>query len=821
MRAPLSWLRDYVDLPEGESARSVAERLVRIGLEVESVISPAAQVNGPLLIGEVLAYEEEEHSNGKTIRWCTVSTGEAEPHGIVCGAFNFAVGDRVVVALPGTVLPGGFAIAARKTYGHVSDGMICSARELGIGDDHTGIIVLRPDAVAGSDAIAELGLDDEILDIAVTPDRGYCLSIRGIARELATAYDVAFHDPADVEVVGTGEGFSLNIEDPTGCDRFVALSVQGVDPSRPSPDWLTRRVRAAGMRPISLVVDLTNYVMLELGQPLHAYDATRLSGTLGVRRAQAGEKLETLDGVTRTLDPADLVIVDGSGVIGLAGVMGGASTEISAATSDVILEAAHFDPATIAGTARRHKLPSEASRRFERGVDPELAPYAASRAAALLAEHGGATVGGRSDSSTVQRLTPITIAPTLPGRVSGVELSVDDVVNRLTAVGCTVEADDALTVTPPSWRPDLTDPYDLVEEVVRLTGYDTVPSVLPRVPPGRGLTWRQRLRRRLGAALASQGYVEAPTYPFVSPAVFDAFGLAADDPRRRALRLANPLSEEEPFLRTSLLPGLLAALKRNVGRGLPDIALFETGLVVRPRDDAPPPPRLGVDGPPTADELATIAAALPDQPERVAAVLSGNREPQGWWGEGRPALWADAVEAARTVAWTAGVTLTVRPDQHAPWHPGRCAELLVDGRTVGHAGELHPRVIAALELPARTCAMELDLDLLMPAEPAPVMASRISAFPAATQDVALVVDRDVPAADVEAALRDGAGELLEALRLFDVYEGPQVGEGKRSLAFAMRFRAPDRTLTVEETTAARDAAVTEAARRTGAELRGS
>jgi phenylalanyl-tRNA synthetase beta chain len=285
--------------------------------------------------------------------------------------------------------------------------------------------------------------------------------------------------------------------------------------------------------------------------------------------------------------------------------------------------------------------------------------------------------------------------------------------------------------------------------------------------------------------------------------------------------LANPLSDEEPLLRTTLLPGLLAALRRNVSRGFHDLALFETGLVFRPRPGAPVPPRLGVDRPPTADELAAIAAGLPDQPERVAIVLAGSREPAGWWGKGRPSLWADAVEAARTIAWVAGVDLVVRRHLHAPWHPGRCAELVVEGRTVGHAGELHPRVIAALEVPERTCAMELDLDLMLPAPPPLVIAPRISTFPPALQDVALVVDRNVPAADVEAALRDGAGELLESIRLFDVYEGPQVDEGKRSLAYALRFRAPDRTLTVEETTALRDAAVAEAARRTGAELRGT
>ena len=822
MRAPLSWLREYAAIPAEEPARSVADRLVSAGFEVEAVDIPASHVTGPLVVGDVLSYDDEEHPNGKTIRWCQVATGSAEPRGIVCGARNFDVGDHVVVALPGTVLPGGFEISARKTYGHVSDGMICSSRELGIGDDHTGILVLSPDTKVGSDAVEALALDDAVFDIAVTPDRGYCLSIRGLARELATAYGVAFRDPADVDPPAEN-GPAPVVDDPAGCDRFVAVAIDGVDPNRPTPAWMARRLHAAGMRPISLVVDVTNYVMLEAGQPLHAYDTTRLRGVIGVRRARAGEELQTLDGVTRTLDSEDLVIVDDTGVIGLAGVMGGASTEISAETTSILLEAAHFEPRSISRTARRHKLGSEASRRFERGVDPDLAPHAAARAADLLIEHGGAGVIGRGETVFPAARPTIDIAVTLPARVVGSDIDAGTVVRHLAAVGCAVsesgQASGQLSVRPPSWRPDLTDPFDLVEEVVRLHGYDTVPSVLPRVPPGRGLTPRQRLRRRLGAALAASGYVESPSYPFLGVSAFDALGFAGDDPRRVALALANPISDEEPLLRTTLLPGLLYALRRNIGRGLTDVALFETGFVVRPVAAPPTPPRPGVHGPPSADELAGLHAALPAQPERVAVVIAGMVERPGWWGSGRPAEWADAVEAARVVAWSAGVELAVRADEHDPWHPGRCAALYVDNRVIGHAGELHPRVIANLELPERTCAMELELDLLLPEEPPPVMAPAVSAYPPATQDVALVVDRSVPAAAVTDALRDGAGELLEAIRLFDVYEGPQVGADKKSLAFALRFRAPDRTLTSDEASAARAAAVAEATRRTGAQLR--
>jgi phenylalanyl-tRNA synthetase beta chain len=818
MRAPLSWLREYADLPADADPREIAARWVAGGFEVEGIDIPASHITGPLLVGEVVSYDEEEHSNGKTIRWCQVTTGAGEPRGIVCGARNFSVGDHVVVALPGAVLPGGFEIGARKTYGHVSDGMICSQRELGLGDDHTGILVLSPDTEVGADAVRAFGLDDPIFDLAIGPDRGYCLSIRGLARELATSYGVAFSDPAAVAPPAEG-GTPPRIEDPSGCDRFVVLDIRGIDTTRATPSWMAARLAACGMRSISLVVDVTNYVMLELGQPLHAYDAGLVRGVLGVRRGRDGEKVETLDGVTRDIDPDDLVIVDDSGVIGLAGVMGGASTEINPATTDILLEAAHFEPTSIARSARRHKLGSEASRRFERGVDTALPPHAAARAAELLVEFGAASLGGRAESSVAIDVPAIAMHVALPTRVTGITVTADEVLGYLTAVGCTVRGDEELSVTPPTWRPDLTDPFDLVEEVARLHGYDNVPSLLPSIPPGRGLTARQRFRRRLGTALAGRGLVETPTYPFVSPAIFDALGLPADDPRRTALTLANPMSEEEPLLRTTLLPGLLGALRRNVGRGLSDLALFETGLVFRPDPAAPAPPRLGVSRRPSGDELSAIFRAIPAQPERVAAVLAGHREQHGWWGSGRMANWADSVEVAHTVAWAAGVSIEVRADEHAPWHPGRCAALYVGDRLVGHAGELHPRVVAALDLPERTCAMELDLDLLLAELPPPVTAPVLSAYPPATLDVALVVDAAVPAGEVAAALRSGAGELLEAIRLFDVYEGPQLGEGKKSLAFALRFRAPDRTMTTEEATAARDAAVAEAALRTGAQLR--
>ncbi|MEU9353830.1 phenylalanine--tRNA ligase subunit beta [Streptomyces griseoloalbus] len=837
MRVPLSWLREYVDLPATETGRDVQAKLISAGLEVETVEHLGADLKGPLVVGQVLTIEELEGFK-KPIRFCTVDVGRAngtgEPQEIVCGARNFAVGDKVVVVLPGATLPGGFSIAARKTYGKVSHGMICSTDELGMGDDGThGIIVLPPETEVGRDAIELLELVDEVLDIAVTANRGDCLSIRGVAREAAIAYGLPLRDPALLDVPGPNAfGYPVKVSDPAGCDRFTARTVTGLSPEARSPIWLQRRLQKVGMRPISLAVDVTNYVMMELGQPLHAYDRGLVQGTIGVRRAEEGEKIVTLDGVERTLHAEDLVITDDRGPIGLAGVMGGANTEIADhhasenPTADVVIEAAHFDAVSIARTARRHKLSSEASRRFERGVDPQAAAAAAQRTVDLLV----LLAGGTAEAGVTEVIAPsaphtITLPADHPDKVAGVTYGRETVVRRLQEVGCDVYGQDELIVTVPSWRPDLTDPNDLAEEVIRLEGYENLPSTLPRPPAGRGLTTRQRLHRRVGRALAGAGYVEALNYPFVSEQVFDQLGLEADDPARRVVKLVNPLSDEEPALRTSLLPGLLGALRRNDGRGSHDLALFETGLVFHPRDERKVAANLPVDRRPSEADLAALDAALPDQPRHVAVVLAGAREQAGWWGKGRPGDWADAVEAARTVAREAGAELGVRKGQYGPWHPGRCAELTVtvDGaeRVIGHAGELHPRVLKALGLPARSCAMELDLDAVERVGHDTPQAPGISTFPVATQDVALVVDAFVPASDVEAALREGAGALLESIRLFDVYENAeQLGEGRKSLAYALRFRASDRTLTVDEASAARETAVALAGERTGAVLRG-
>ena len=880
MRAALSWLLQAAGLDPGADPAEVARRLTGAGLEVES-IDPVGQDIQGVVVAEVTSIEELTGFK-KPIRYCQVSTGEGEPHWVICGAVNFAAGDRVPLALPGARLPGGFEIGARKAYGRMSEGMICSAAELGIGDDHAGILVLPPDAPLGGDFVAYAGLADHVLDIAVTPDRGYALSVRGVARELAISYQVRFADPADRDLPDgyaseSGQVHPASIEDPTACDRFVLRELHGFNPAAATPLPIRVRLARAGLRSVSLAVDVTNYLMLELGQPLHAFDADKLDGPIVVRRARPGERLETLDHIVRELDPDDIVIADSSGAISMAGTMGGLATEISGSSSNLVIEAAHFDARGTARMSRRHKLFSEASYRFERGVDRELPLRASAKAVTLLAALGGGTVlpGCTHASAEVPQMS-ITMPVDYPDSVAGMVYGRDAVLSRLHDVGCQVtetagpppetqqagaaagpggpggpsprggparyqrpehgkhdRSKQLLAVFPPSWRPDLNYPWDLAEEVIRLEGYENIPVRTSRAAAGRGLTGRQRLRRGTGRALAWAGYVEVISNPFSSSADHDRLLLPAGDPRRRAPAIANPLSDSEPLLRTTLLPGLLRVLLRNLGRGFGDIGLFETGRVFLEHPGGPrTAPILRVDRGPTVGEVASLEAALPDQPLHIAAVLAGERELSGWWGRGRPAGWADAIEAARQVLGDSRVPFDIRAAGEPPWHPGRCAAIFIRSEEgsdwlAGYAGELHPRVISAFGLPPRTAAMELDLSAIETAAAArgPVVAPQISGYPPATQDVALVVAEAVPAADVAAALAAGVQAsdyqgLLEEIRLFDVYTGEQAGPGRKSLAYTLRFRASDRTLTVEETTAARDAAVAEAVRRVGALLRG-
>ena len=747
--------------------------------------------------------------------------------------------------------------------------MICSARELGLGEDHDGIIVLpkyfpdREIPAVGTDIVSWLGLGEEVLEINVTPDRGYCFSMRGIAREYSHSTGAAFRDPGAPGVVAAeppaanAEGFPVVFADDApirgrvGVDRFVGRVVRGTNPAAPTPRWMVERLEAAGMRSLSLPVDITNYVMLDLGQPMHAYDLGALAAPIVVRRARAGETLVTLDEEKRELDVQDLLITDspegeGSRIIGIAGVMGGAYSEVEAGTTDILFEAAHFDSVSIARSARRHKLHSESSKRFERGVDPALPAVAAQRAVELLVEYGGGTVDeGVTDVDQRPAATVISLPVGEAERLTGVAHSPERIAELLTTVGCTVEgpSDGVFTVTAPSWRPDLTLAADLVEEIARLDGYDKIPVILPMAPAGHGLTPAQKARRLAASALAHGGLVEVESYPFVSD-TWDRQGIPAGDPRRDALRLRNPMADDAPWLRTSVLDTLLDVAGRNVSRSNADVAVFEVAKVARPAGTVPAG-LPGAETRPSDEVLAALEAGIPAQPWHIGGVLTGAAEAAGVLSTPRAYDWADALEYVRRVASGLGVRVEVTrawmdrvpahkgapmpapatdPADVAPFHPGRVARVFVRaGRElvdVALAGELSPAACRAFGLPARSCAFEIDMDALIAHMATdPIQVKGVSTFPLAKEDIALVVPADIPASRVEQIVRQGAGQLAESVTLFDIYEGDQVPEGYRSLAFALRLRAADHTLTAKESEAVRKQVVTKAAKVLGASLR--
>ncbi|MDA8551983.1 phenylalanine--tRNA ligase subunit beta [Aquiluna sp.] len=821
MKVPLSWLAEYVELPKDATPHDVMEQLVRVGLEEESAIG--GEITGPVVVGKVLEFVEEEQSNGKTIRWCQVQIGPKpeDVRGIVCGARNFEVGDKVVVTLPGAVLPGGFEIAARKTYGHISDGMIASAKELSLSDDHDGIlrlVTLGLDPQLGSDALELLGLNEAAAEVNVTPDRGYCFSIRGIAREYSHATSSKFTDPASLVTPAKVSGFDLKVADSApvhgtaGCSNFLLVGVEGIDATSPTPSWMANRLKLAGMRSISIAVDITNYVMLEMGQPLHAYDLDRLTGGIEVRRAKKGEKITTLDDKERILHEEDLLITDESGPIGIAGVMGGASTEVTDSTTKILLEAAIFDPISIARSARRHKLPSEASRRFERGVDHKVSTYAAARAAQLLVELAGGKLSGLgAEHVTESAAVKISMDASFPSALVGYEYEEKEVVAALEMIGCKVSGKGSLEVEVPSWRPDLRHKTDLAEEVARLVGYDKIPATIPVAPPGRGLTRKQQLRRKVLGTLVGSGFVEVLNYPFYSPEQNSWFSSS------KTIELENPIQSEAGQLRKELLPGLLQAASRNVSRANSNLAIVEEGSAFMSGGTAVTSLPVGNERP-SDKVLASLNASIPSQPRKLAGVVLGDWVPQQPGQAAIEAGYQQAISALFSALGSIGVEAGLSQVEVMGLHPGRGAKVSVSGKEVGIAGELHPDIADELHLPGRVGVFEVELSAIYDLSPELITASEIGVMPAATQDLSLVVGLDVSAADLVETIEEGAGELLESISLVDDWRSETLGQ-KKSLTFSMVFRAKDKTLTAAEATAAKEAAVQLAAERHGAELR--
>ncbi len=766
MRVPLSWLRDYV--PVEMPLRELAERLSVAAAEVEGIerrgISDAAGNLELFRVGRVL--EAEKHSNADRLQLCRVDVGETEPRQIVCGAWNFGAGATVAVALPGALLPSGIELDRRKVRGELSDGMILAEDEVGLGTDHTGIMVL-PDALEPGAPLAEaLPLVEDVLVIEATGNRPDLLAVYGVAREVAALYDLPLSPPPgrDPEPAGK-EPVDVRIEDLAGCPRYVGRLFRDVE-VRPSPVWLRARLTAAGVRPISNVVDVTNYVMLALGNPLHAFDhATLEGGRIVVRRARKGEVVRTLDGIARKLDPADLVIADAQRAIALAGIMGGAETEIGEATREVLVEAANFEPFGIFQTSERLRVRTEGSNRWEKGVDPHLAPQAAALATELLVEIAGASwVGGTDVEGALPERPAIRFHPSRADALIGLETPPPEQEALLARLGFDIarEKETAWSVTVPTWRArDVTRAVDVVEEVARFR-LDEVPFTLPlRRAMFGALAPEQRLRRRVEDVLVGLGFSETYT-PSLRP-------VEAGPP---GVPLSEPISVDLAVLRTSLLPSLTEAALRNLDVGSREIRLFEIARVYLPGD-----------------------TSLPRERVRVAGILEG--------GFARAKGVVEALHAA--------VKAPARFERAGaePLHPGKAARV-----AGGIVGELHPR-----DLEGVWGGFELDLGELFAGIVEPVVYEDVVTYPAVRQDLAFVVPEDVPAGKLVEAAREAAGPDLRDLRAFDVYHGAQVGEGRKSIAFAALFQSPERTLSDRDAAGLRDRIVVALRERFGAELR--
>jgi phenylalanyl-tRNA synthetase beta chain len=819
MKIPLSWLQEFVTLPAKISTEQISQAFVKVGFEVEAIEEQGANLKGPLVVGKVLSIEELS-GHKKPIRFVGLDVGEKKTRYVICGARNFKVNDLVVVALPGAVLPGDFKISARETYGKISDGMICSAKEIGISEEHAGIIVL-PEGKIGQDAMALLDVNDVIFDIAVNPDRGYAMSVRGLARELAGSLQLKYVDPADPKIAKkfgkkNQKAVAVKIEDKSGADQIYIRTLDQVNVKKSTPLWMQRRIEKCGMRSISLAVDITNYVMLELGQPLHAFDAQYIMGGLRVVRAGKFTKLTTLDKIDRKLDPDNLLIADSKNPLALAGTMGGLASEVTNETTKIALEAAHFDPLSIARNSRSHNLSSEASRRIERNTDPALAQIASARATQLLIDLADAKYVGTSQAGLPIKNRKVKISQSKISKYLGFNYTSKQVKNALTLIGCKVTGSaDLLTVEVPTWRPDLMNFADFAEEIARLNNYDLIPATLPIGKGGAQLNGMQYRKRAVAIALANQGFTEVINYPFVSQEMVDLLGFTGD--RAKSFKIANPMSEEFPLLRTHLLPGLLTTAVRNIGRGSKNLAIFEIGTIFRNTTALGKAVNPGISKRPSEKVIKEIYDGVPKQMLFVAAVVAGETILSDWQGSGHKFTWSDAIAKAQEIIESTGNDYEIVSSDLAPWHPGRCAELRVNGKPVAHAGELHPRVITALNLPERSCAFAVILSELPAA--GVTKAPHIWSFPAVVQDVALVVEAKIAAADLTAALKQGAGPLLESIVLFDRYD--QMAENKVSLAFTLTFRASDRTLTSDEVAGYRDQAIAQAAKSVGAVLRGN
>jgi phenylalanyl-tRNA synthetase beta chain len=798
MKVPLRWLEEYVDIPTGDPL-AVESVFASLGHEVEGYELFDVPFSN-VVVGKVV--EVKKHPDADRLRLCRVDLGDGELHDIVCGAWNFESGAVVPVSVPGAVLANGLEVGVRAIRGVTSHGMICSAAELGLGEEQEGIMVLDAETPIGSDFADHVPFPDVVFDVSITPNRPDSMSIVGLAREFAAYYQTEVRMPkADPKTVDRPSAVEVTIEDPKGCPRYVGRQVDAVKIG-PSPLWMQARLRASDVRPINNVVDVTNYVLLELGQPLHGFDLDNVvDEKIVVRRARAGEMLTTLDDIERTLDVLDLMICDGRGVVAFAGIMGGEESGVTEATTRVLIEAAHFHAPSVMFSSKRHGLRTEASARFERGVDPNLPALAAGRAAHLMVELAGGEALADVKDNYPTRIRPWTVELNVSEveRILGLPFTNESVGDLLSRLGMQVTGRDPLRVTVPTYRPDLTRPVDLIEEIARLHGYDKFPETLPSGPAG-GLSTTQKHDRRIREILVGLGLHEAQTMSFLGRHELDGLQLPAEDPRRRAIRVRNPLREEEAYLRTTLLPNLLKAVLYNVSHGMPDVGLFEIGKAFL----AEPDPN---------------DARVPSQPTHLAFVSVGSTGAGGLDGARRTTDAYTATGVVRALLAGLGIAGEVRRSAPDGFHPGRAGEVYVDDVRVGVVGELHPAVARAFDLEGRVAAGELDLALLLAdrdwwqlAEP--------STYPRVEFDLAFVVDESTAADDVVRAARVGAGAWLEEIGVFDEFRGASIGEGRKSLALRFVFRAADHTLTNEEIAPHRERMIAAVADATGGRLRG-
>lgn len=796
MLVPLKWLQEFIDLPTTEIDVLIGA-LNTVGLTVDGTEILEADWSD-VYVGEVV--DIEDHPDADKIRICQVDIGTG-PSQIICGAWNFEVGARVAVATPGAVLPGDFEIGRRTIRGVESNGMICSEKELALGEDHAGIIVLEGEPQLGTPFAELVELPDVVFDLDITPNRPDAMSMLGVARDLAAYFETSFGVPEiDVPTVEGTTSVSVEIGDPLGCRRFTAREIVGVEIG-PSPLRIRHRLDKVGVRAISNVVDVTNYVMFELGHPLHAFDADSIVGDhLVVKRASEGETLVTLDDIKRELTPQDLIIYDDSGPTSMSGTMGGDRSEVSETTTRVLMEAASWDPPTIMYMARRHNMLSEASTRFERGVDPNLADIANQRASAMVAALSGGEILEGSVDVVASPVEPaiVELGSRDVERLLGPGFDASYTAGILERLGMSVTGNDPLTVTVPTFRPDLIRPADLVEEVARIHGYDRFEATLPTGPSG-GLTPEQRRARVVRLSLAAVGLHQAINLPFVNPD--DLRKLGKDPDSTPLLTVKNPLREEESKLRPSLVPGLINSLRYNLSHGAGAVALFEVGKVFSSLADANEP-------------------RLPEQYERLAWAVVGELGIRSLDSERLSADGAVSLAIWHHLARDLGLENgELRPASVPGFHPARTAEVALDGRVIGHVGELGPTSARAFEIDGRVAIAELDLEPLLQPMP-PVVSTTPSVFPPVDFDLSFVVPPDVLAGTLIEVTREAAGVLVESARIFDEFRGGDLEEGSRALAIRYRLRAHDHTLTNEEVAPVREAMI-EAARGLGAELRGA